>query len=76
MGAIYVGDENEDAVTNGAGDTLQLSKLLRDRAGYRHLEDLGTHPRVFYLPPTHRRYPAPGEPGAETGDVNARPGRK
>ena len=76
MGVIYIGDENEDAVTNGAGQTLQLSKLLRDRAGYRHLEDLGTHPRVFYLPPTNRRYAAPGEPGAETGDVNAHPAKK
>ncbi len=73
MGAIYMGDQNEDSVTNGAGVTLQFSKLLRDRAGYRHLEDLGTHPRVFYLPPTNRRYPAPGEPDAETGDVNAHP---
>jgi molybdopterin-containing oxidoreductase family iron-sulfur binding subunit len=72
MGAIYIGDQNEDAVTSGTGSTLQLSKLLRDRAGYRHLEDLGTQPRVFYLPPTNRRYAAPGEPGAETGNVNAR----
>ena len=71
MGAIYVGDENEDAVTNGAGVTLQFSALMRDRAGYRHLEDLGTHPRVYYLPPVGRRYAAPGEPGAEKGDVNA-----
>jgi len=76
MGAIYIGDQNEDAVTNGGGVTLQLSKLLRERAGYRHLEDLGTQPRVFYLPPTNRRYPAPGEPDAETGDVNAHQGRR
>ena len=66
MGAIYFGDENEDAVTNSKGDTLQLSKLLRDRAGFRYMEDLGTQPRVHYLPPTDRRYPAPGEPGAHT----------
>ncbi|HEX7546884.1 MAG TPA: 4Fe-4S dicluster domain-containing protein [Gemmatimonadaceae bacterium] len=66
MGAIYFGDENEDAVTNSKGDTLQLSKLLRDRAGFRYMEDLGTKPRVHYLPPTDRRFPAPGEPGAHT----------
>jgi len=76
MNAVYIGDEHEDAVTNAAGETVQFSKLLRDRAGYRHLEDLGTHPRVFYLPPVGRRYAAPGEPGAETGDVNAHAGRK
>ncbi len=61
MGTIYFGDENEDAVTNSFGETLQLSKLLRDRAGYRHLEELGTHPRVYYLPAVHRQYPAPDE---------------
>ena len=61
MGAIYYGDENEDAVSNGLGETVQLSKLLKDRAGYRHLEELGTKPRVYYLPPKERMYPAPGE---------------
>lgn len=65
MGAIYFGDENEDAVTNGKGETVRLSALLRDRAAYRYLEELGTHPRVYYLPPVNRRYPAPGEPGAK-----------
>jgi molybdopterin-containing oxidoreductase family iron-sulfur binding subunit len=61
MGAIYFGDENEDAVTNSGGETVRLSALLRDRAAYRHLENLGTKPRVYYLPPVHRQYPAPGE---------------
>jgi molybdopterin-containing oxidoreductase family iron-sulfur binding subunit len=59
MGAIYFGDENEDAVTNGKGATVRLSSLLRDRAAYRYFEELGTHPRVYYLPPTNRRYEAP-----------------
>ena len=67
MNAIYFGDQNEDAVTSSSGETLQLSKLLRDRAGYRHLESLGTEPRVYYLPPVHRQYPAPDEQkGKET----------
>ena len=66
MGAIWFGDENEDAVTNSKGDTVQLTKLLRDRAGFRYMEELGTKPRVHYLPPTDRRFPAPGEPGAHT----------
>jgi len=61
MGAIYYGDENEDAVTNSAGETMRLSTLLRDRAGYRDMESLGTKPRVYYLPPVHRQFPAPGE---------------
>jgi Fe-S-cluster-containing dehydrogenase component len=61
MGAIYFGDQNEDAVTNSKGETERLSKLLKDRAGYRFMEDLGTEPRVYYLPPKNRMYPAPGE---------------
>ena len=61
MGVIYYGDENEDAVTNSFGETLRLKKLLRDRSGYRHLEELGTEPRVYYLPPVNRQYPAPDE---------------
>ena len=67
MTAIYFGDQNEDAVTNSAGETVRLAQLLRDRAGYRHLDDLGTSPRVYYLPPSNRRFPAPGEAGAHTG---------
>jgi Fe-S-cluster-containing dehydrogenase component len=61
MGVIYFGDENEDAVTNSAGETVRLSAFLRDRAAYRDMESLGTHPRVYYLPPVNRQYPAPGE---------------
>ena len=60
MGAIYYGDENEDAVTNSQGETQRLSKLLLDRSGYRHMEELGTKPRVYYLPPKNRAFPAPG----------------
>ncbi len=73
MGAIWFGDENEDAVTNSHGETLRLSKLLRDRAAYRQLEELGTKPRVYYLPPDNRHYPGPGEaattPGNQTSAV-------
>jgi Fe-S-cluster-containing dehydrogenase component len=66
MGAIYFGDEMEDAVTNGRGETLRLSQLLEDRGGYRHLEKLGTKPRVYYLPPVRRRYPPPDLAAAAT----------
>ena len=67
MGAIWFGDENDDAVTNSAGKTVQLAKLLRDRNGYRFMEELGTKPRVYYLPPANRQYPAPNEAGANAG---------
>lgn len=64
-GVIYYGDENEDAVTNGLGETVQLSKLLRDRAGYRFMEELGTKPRVYYLPPKDRRFDVPENGGRD-----------
>ena len=67
MGAIYYGDQNEDAVTNSKGETERLSTLLEDRAAYRYLEELGTEPRLYYLPPKGRAYPVPGkEPKKET----------
>lgn len=55
-GVFYFGDENEDAVSNGT-ETVRLSELLRDRSGYRFLEELGTKPRVYYLPPVNRSFP-------------------
>ncbi len=56
MGAIYFGDKNEDAVTNGE-ETLRFKQLIKDRIGYRYLEELGTKPNVYYLPPTDRMFP-------------------
>ncbi len=67
MGAIWFGDQNEDAVTNGKGETVRLTELLRNRAGYREMEELGTEPRVYYLPPVGRKYPAPGDDGTKGG---------
>jgi Fe-S-cluster-containing dehydrogenase component len=55
-GVFFYGDENEDAVSNGT-ETVRLSTLLRDRSGYRFLEELGTKPRVYYLPPVNRAFP-------------------
>jgi molybdopterin-containing oxidoreductase family iron-sulfur binding subunit len=52
-GVFYFGDKYEDTVTNGE-ETLRLSKLLEDKAGYRLLENLGTEPNVYYLPPVDR----------------------
>lgn len=48
------GDLYEDTVTNGSGQSFQLSKLLKERAGYRLMESLGTQPSVYYLPPSDR----------------------
>lgn len=56
MGVIYYGDIDEDTVTNGT-ETYQFSQLIKDRAGYRYLETLGTRPSVYYLPPVDRQYP-------------------
>lgn len=58
MNAIWFGDANEDAVTRYDGTTTKLSQLLEDGAAYRFMEDLGTEPRVYYLPPTNRIYDA------------------
>jgi molybdopterin-containing oxidoreductase family iron-sulfur binding subunit len=65
MGVIYFGDILEDSVTNG-NETVRFSKLMLDRAGYRYREELGTLPRVYYLPPTQRMFPV--ESGLEGVD--------
>lgn len=59
MQAIYYGDQNENAVTNSSGVTVNFSQLLEDNGAYRYLEELGTEPRVYYLPPKNRKYPKP-----------------
>ncbi len=53
-GVYFFGDLYEDSVTNGS-ETFQLSKLLKDKAGYRLMEDLGTAPSVYYLPAKDRQ---------------------
>jgi len=59
-GVFYFGDENEDAVTNGTTkETVRLSQLLRDNGGYRLMPELGTDPRVYYLPPKNRLFDFP-----------------
>ena len=57
-GVFYFGDENEDVVTNGTTkETVRFKKLLEDNAGYRLMPELGTQPRVYYLPPKNKTYP-------------------
>jgi molybdopterin-containing oxidoreductase family iron-sulfur binding subunit len=65
MGVIYFGDKNEDIVTNGA-ETLRFSEMISDGGAYRYLEDLGTHPNVYYLPPANKQFPV--ERGFDTDD--------
>jgi len=67
-GTFFFGDINEDSVTNGS-ETFRFSELVRDKAGYRLMEDLGTKPRVYYLPPVNRNFPF--EVGLESEKQNS-----
>ena len=49
MKALYMGDLNENLASNGV-EVVELSKFLDENSAYRHKEDLGTQPRVWYLP--------------------------
>jgi molybdopterin-containing oxidoreductase family iron-sulfur binding subunit len=69
MGAIYFGDEFEDAVTNSKGDTIQFSRIAAKGAGFRLMEELGTEPRIYYLPPVNRKYPSPTEKHQHDADM-------
>ncbi len=55
-GVFFFGDLIEDSVTNGS-ETFKFSELIKDKAGYRLMEDLGTKPSVYYLPPVNRNFP-------------------
>lgn len=54
-GVFFFGDINEDSVSNGA-ETFRFSELIKEKAGYRLMEDLGTKPNVYYLPPVNRNF--------------------
>ncbi|NOZ35647.1 MAG: 4Fe-4S dicluster domain-containing protein [Chlorobi bacterium] len=57
-GVYWFGDENENAVTNGTTkETVNFKKLLKDNAAYVLLPELGTKPRVYYLPEKNRLFP-------------------
>ncbi len=54
-GVYYFGNVYEDAVTNGtSGETVSLNDLLAKNSAYRLMDDLGTAPSVYYLPPKDR----------------------
>lgn len=54
-GVFFYGDKNEDVVTNGT-ETVRFSELVQQRSGYRFMEELGTEPGVYYLPPVNRLF--------------------
>ncbi len=47
--AIYYGDLEEDIATNGK-DVVSVSRFLSEHQAYNLKEDLGTKPRVYYIP--------------------------
>ncbi len=49
MNALYMGDLTEDIATNGV-EVVQLSRFLSENGASRFKEDLGTRPRVYYIP--------------------------
>ncbi len=49
MFAIYLGDLTEDVATNGK-EIVKFSRFLDENGGYRLKEELGTKPRVWYIP--------------------------
>jgi len=70
-GVHYFGDENEDAVTNGTTkETVRLSVLLENNAGYRLMPELGTQPRVYYLPAKDKLVPFEDKDRREAEESN------
>jgi molybdopterin-containing oxidoreductase family iron-sulfur binding subunit len=55
MFAMYFGDLSADVATNGQ-DVVQLSRLIAENGGYRMKEELGTRPRIWYLPGHGQEY--------------------
>ncbi len=47
--ALYYGDLEEDIATNGE-DVVKLSVFLSENSAYQLKEELGTKPRVYYIP--------------------------
>jgi len=55
MYAIYLGDFTQDIATNGK-EVVKLSTFLADHSAFRLKEDLGTRPRVWYIPGHGQEY--------------------
>lgn len=50
MGVLYIGDLTTDVAINGLGNAVKISKFLRENDAVRLKEELGTNPRVYYIP--------------------------
>lgn len=55
MNAIYFGDLVEDIATNGK-EVVKLSRFLAENNAFRLKEELGTRPRVWYIPGHGQEY--------------------
>lgn len=55
MNAIYLGDLMEDLATNGE-EIVKLSRFLSENNAFRLKEELGTRPRVWYVPGHGQEY--------------------
>ncbi len=67
--AIYFGDLEEDVATNGF-EVVQLSKFLQEKNAFRYKEELGTDPRVWYIPGDgHGVAPEVAHPVPETAEL-------
>lgn len=50
MGALYIGDLTTDVAVNSLGNSIKISEFLRGNDAVRLKEELGTNPRVYYIP--------------------------
>lgn len=55
-GALYFGDLEEDVATNGR-EIVKLSAFLHETGATRYREELGTQPRVWYVPGSGEQVP-------------------
>lgn len=50
MGVIFIGDLTSDVAVNNQGHAIKISEFLSANDAVRLKEDLGTNPRVYYVP--------------------------
>ncbi|TAN31280.1 MAG: 4Fe-4S dicluster domain-containing protein [Actinomycetota bacterium] len=50
MGAIYLGDLTSDVAVNSRGNVVKLSQFVQENDAVHLKEELGTNPRVWYIP--------------------------
>lgn len=59
-GAMFFGDLEEDLASNGT-EVIRISTLLHTTGAFRYKEDLGTQPRVWYIPGSGELVPRQSE---------------